>query len=186
MWNGFSCHGFDRPDDIPVCGVKERQRAPRSPRPACSSDPVDIVFGRLWQVIIDDMGDPVDVETPGRHVCCDQNLEVSSAEAAQNPVSDRLGLVSVESVRRIAGIVECDGQIFRTSFCPGKDDDLSGFGFPFIQDFLEKAKFLRTMGNGNPFLMDMVRTLSFRFDANDDRIVLKGGCKFLDPGRTGR
>lgn len=108
MRNGFSRHGFNRPYDVPVGRMEKGQGPSRTSRPSRSADPVDIVLGRLRQVIIDDVGDPVDIETPCRHVRGNQNLEIAPAETAQDPVSDGLGFVTVKGVRRVPRIVQCD------------------------------------------------------------------------------
>lgn len=41
------------------------------------------------------------------------------------------------------------------------------------------------MRNGDPFLLDMVRSFPFRLDTHDDGVVLESGGEFLYPGRTG-
>lgn len=81
MGDRLSRHGFNGPHDVPVGRMKEGQRPSRPSGPPCPSDPVYIIFGRLRQVVVDDMRDPVDIESSGSHVRGDQNFEIASAEA---------------------------------------------------------------------------------------------------------
>src|SRR6185369_8938559 len=41
---------------------------------ACSADTVDIILGKARKIEVDDMADPVDIQTSCRHVRCDKQL----------------------------------------------------------------------------------------------------------------
>ena len=63
-----------------------------------SADAVDIGMHIVGQVEVDHVGDVVHVEAAGSDVGCNDKVEVSGAEASQNPLASPLGQVSMECV----------------------------------------------------------------------------------------
>ena len=61
--------------------ITEGNRDPIASSPCRSADTVDIAFGNIGKVVVEDMTDPIDVDTAGGNVCCDQDTDISGLEA---------------------------------------------------------------------------------------------------------
>ena len=63
--------------------------------PSGAADAVDIIVISRGKVIVDDMRNAVNIETPGRHVSRDQHLGLIFFEALERALALAVGLVSV-------------------------------------------------------------------------------------------
>ncbi len=76
-------------------------RGPRSGGPA---DPMDVVLGILWNIVVDHMAHPLDMETAGGDICRHQNrklplfkgLDHFEPYSLVNIAGDRAAVVAVE------------------------------------------------------------------------------------------
>lgn len=71
--NGGSQQALDIPEKVAVGGMAEGDGPPGTSGPPGASDPVNIVLRRLGQIVVDDAGHRIDVESPGRHVGGNEN-----------------------------------------------------------------------------------------------------------------
>lgn len=126
----------------------------RSACPAGSSDPVDIIFGRLGKVIVDDAGDGIDVKTSGGNIRGNKDPRLASPEAGQDPVSLGLALVSMKGVTRESLPEKGFRQFFSPTLCPGEDQGLSFGSLGFGEEGFEKPQFLGPVADGDNLLVD--------------------------------
>src|SRR5260370_40577990 len=61
---------------------------------------MDVVVRQGWYIETDDVCDVVDIQPSGRDVGCDQDLELSSAEAVHGSIALRLREVAVQFADR--------------------------------------------------------------------------------------
>src|SRR5690606_40563876 len=103
--------------------------------PAGAARPVPVVLRVAGHVEVDDAGDAVDVDAPGRDVGGDQGVHRTGPEAAESPVALGLGAPAVDGlgphappgklVREAVGTVAGAGEHDRGA---GPVDDLGGVG----------------------------------------------------------
>src|SRR5215210_6510919 len=89
---------LDTGDLLSLLGSNERDRASRAPDPPGSANPVDVTVRRVGHVVVDHMGDVLDVESPCRDVGCDQQGEPVVLEGEHDAVALALAHVAVESL----------------------------------------------------------------------------------------
>ena len=153
--NGFTRHAFDRSHRIGVGRMVEGNGLSCASCPAGPSDSVYIIFGGLREVIVDDVGNSLDVQTARCHIRCDQDLEVTFSEFGENPIPDMLGFVPMECVGRIAFPAQGDGELFRSTLGSGEDNGLSCVILDRVQDGFQDAQFLGSVGDCDNLLFDL-------------------------------
>ena len=153
--NGFTRHAFYRSHRVGVGRMVEGNGLSCASCPAGPSDSVYIIFGGLREVIVDDVGNALDVETTGCHIRCNQNLEVTFSELGENPIPDMLRLVPMEGVGRVAFPTQGDGELFRSALGSGEDNGLSCVILDRVQDCFQDAQFLGSVGNCDNLLFDL-------------------------------
>ena len=89
----------------------ERDRHALAPGPPDAADAVHVALGRRRHVVVDDVGERVDVEAAGGDVGGDQQLGRAVAQAAHHPVA--LGLVhaAVQRLGPVAAAVHRLGEL---------------------------------------------------------------------------
>ncbi len=97
-----------------LLGVAQRDRPALSPGARGAADAVDVALGHVRQVVVDDVGDAVDVDAARRDVGCDEDGAAAVAEVAQRPLAQRLGLVAVDRVGAQAAGLEVLHDAVRT------------------------------------------------------------------------
>jgi len=103
--------------------------------PGGSPDAVDVVFGILRKIKVDDVGNAVDVESSACHVGRDKDREISIAELIENPETPDLLDVSCQA----AGPISIPLEILDET--PGRDagiDEDHGTTLAFALEEAEK------------------------------------------------
>jgi hypothetical protein len=72
------------------------------PGPARTADPVDVGIGIVGKGVVDNMGQVVDIDTPGRHIRGNEDVDPALSETVQDELPLGLGDVSVKGFRIIA------------------------------------------------------------------------------------
>ena len=93
------------------------------------------------KIKIDNVSDPVDVDSAGRNIGGDQDPNLSILEILQGPGSLILTTVGMNGARRDLVPTELPGYAISSVFGPGKDKD--GVHFVVLQKMLEQIDFLR-------------------------------------------
>ena len=73
--------------------------SPSEPCPSCTSNAMDEIFSHLGQIVINYMGDIIDVQSAGGHIGCHQHLELALLKSTERPISLRLRTVAVDHGR---------------------------------------------------------------------------------------
>ena len=89
----------------------ERDRHALAPGPSDPPDAVHVRLGRRRHVVVDDVGEQVDVEAPGRHVGGDQQLGGAAAQPAHHTVAALLVHPAVQRLGAVAATVERLGEL---------------------------------------------------------------------------
>ena len=79
--------------------VAERDRRAGGAGAGGAADSVDIAFRLVGHVVIDDVGDAVDVDAAGGDVGGDEHADLAVAERGEHALALRLRLVAVERLR---------------------------------------------------------------------------------------
>src|SRR6185369_9716374 len=126
---------------------------------ACSADTVDIILGKARQIEVDDMADPVDIETSGSHVSCDEQLYPAFSQIRDRPVPCALGHIAMQGCSRVPLAVKLLSQRIRIFFRGRKDDGTRKLvvGKQMLQ---QSVLVLEIIGNVKPLLYDIKRNLS--------------------------
>src|SRR5215212_5423595 len=116
-------HLLDIPQVFPLLAVAERDRDPGRARPRRAADAVDVGFGDVRQVVVDDVRDAVDVDAAGRDVGRDEHPAMPRLEAGKRPLALRLALVAVDRRRRDAARRKRAHDLVGTVLGAGEDED---------------------------------------------------------------
>ena len=117
---------LDRPLDVPQQPVLAR--LDQGDRHALASgapgppDAVDVRVRRGGHVVVDDVGDVLDVEAAGRHVGRDEDVQGALAEAPHDLVALLLREAAVEGRRITAASAQGLGKIVHLAARPGEDE----------------------------------------------------------------
>jgi hypothetical protein len=106
---------------IPVFRGDKTDRISNRLRAARAPDAVHIVFRVHGEVVVDDMRDAVDVDTPGSDVGSHQDSDFALFEVTQGAQPLALGAVRVQRGRRNVLRVELFGQPVGSVFGAGKN-----------------------------------------------------------------
>ena len=87
---------LDRPQQAALGGVAEGDRRARRAGPGGAADAMDVRLRLHRQVVVEDVGDAVDVEAPGGDVGGDQHRHATAAEAVEGAGALVLRLVAVD------------------------------------------------------------------------------------------
>ena len=88
-------------------------------------DPVHVVLGHVGQLVVDHVGELVDVEAPGGDVGGHQDAYLAALEARQCPRACALALVAVDGRRRQPVLAELLGEAVGTVLGTGEDEHLA-------------------------------------------------------------
>ena len=92
---------------------------------ACSSGPSNSVDVALWdigQVVVENMGDVIDIDSSGCDIGGNQNSNVTVTEAVERTLPGSLRFVSVNCGAVDSGSLELLAKPVGTVFCPSEDD----------------------------------------------------------------
>ena len=83
---------------------------------------MDVYLGCRWQVVVDDVGEVVDIESACSHICGDEEVDRLRAQAPHDPVALILGQSPVQSLGLVAPGDECLGQVVDLATGAAEDD----------------------------------------------------------------
>ena len=75
-------------------------------RAAGAADAVDIGHFVIGHLVVDDVGDIVDIDTASRDIGCDQDVDVAIAERRQRALTCRLAHIAVDGGDQEAALAE--------------------------------------------------------------------------------
>ena len=120
--DGLSRVALDRLDAVDVASVDEGNGLARAAGATRTADAVDIVFGVLWQLVVEDEIDVVHIDAARGDVGGDENLDGALAEKTQDALAHRLGDVAVKTVSGVAAGEEFLGALINGPFRVAKND----------------------------------------------------------------
>ena len=116
-------HLLDVAQVFPLLAVAERDRDPGRARPGGAADAVDVGFGDVRQIVVDDVRDAVDVDAARRDVGRDEHPAMPRLEAGKRPLALRLALVAVDRRRRDAARRKRAHDLVGAVLGAGEDED---------------------------------------------------------------
>ena len=105
----------------------ERERAARRPHACRAADAVDVDLGVFGDVIVDDVGDFVDVDTTGGQVSGDQHMDFAGFKAAHHAFAFVLHEVAVDGGGGDAIFDEAGGDLVHAALGAAEDQGKGGF-----------------------------------------------------------
>ena len=115
---------LDVPQEVGFFGADERNRDARAARPTGATNAVYIVFGHVGDLVVDDVGQLLDVDPTRRDVGRHENPQAPFLELGEHLRSVVLALVAVNRAGRDAVFLELLGEAIGPVFGPCKDQDL--------------------------------------------------------------
>ena len=103
-------------------GIAERKGNTDCPRPCCSSHAVNITFGLIRKLVVDDMGDAVDIDASGCDIRRHQHPGLTVAEPLERTLSRTLGFVAVDCLNGDATFAELVGDPVGAMLGAGEHD----------------------------------------------------------------
>ena len=98
--------------------IAERDRDAVGAGARGAADAVDVALRNVRQVVVDDMGDAVDVDAAGGDVGGDQRPQLAVAEGGERALALVLRLVAVDRLGRDAGLAAgCARPCRRRAWC---------------------------------------------------------------------
>ena len=94
--------------------ITERQGDAICARAGCSADSMNIAFGLIGQLVIDDMCNSVHVNAAGHDVGGHQDLDAASIKVCEGPLTGALALAGMDRIWRGAPRRRC-GAVFGDS-----------------------------------------------------------------------
>jgi len=107
--------------------------------PARPANPVNVAGGRIGNVKIDDMGNGRNIQSPGRDIRRDQDLDLAGPELVHGQLALALGLIGVQGRGRITGPLYFFDNTVGPVLCPGEDQD--GIDGHLVEQSLQQARF---------------------------------------------
>ncbi|KAH3688873.1 hypothetical protein WICPIJ_000143 [Wickerhamomyces pijperi] len=124
-WQFFDLSGvelFDFSQHVDIVVGDKVDGSTLSTETTTSTDSVDVVFLVGWQVVVDNQGDLLDIDTSGQQIGGDQDSGGTGSELLHDGVSFLLGQVGVDGRNGVLVLGQLFGQEFDFS-----SDDLGGF-----------------------------------------------------------
>ena len=116
---GGQCHGLewlavgplDGPQHRPFPRRDEEDRLAGASSAACAADTVDVGLGVVGYVEVDDVADAIDVESAGRHIGGDDDVELLVLQSLHRALAQSLAHVPVERRTGEAACLQLLGQL---------------------------------------------------------------------------
>lgn len=88
-------NSFEGPDHIVIFRCDKRKRVAGMVGASCTSDTMNVSIGCIGHVIVDDVGDALNIEPARGNVRGDHNVEVSRFETVQGMFALSLGAIAM-------------------------------------------------------------------------------------------
>src|SRR6185437_992013 len=181
-WRGFRCGGarivhcdqslldefFDVAQERPIRRIAERDRDAACAGTRGAADAVNIAFGHVRQLEIDDMRHVVDVDTARGDIGGHQHARTTGAEVLQRPLAGALRFVAVDRIGSMAGLFDLIGNLVGTVFCPREHDH--PFHLRIAQKIVQKSA-LGLLLDEIDALLDLFRRHNLRRDGDARRLM---------------
>ena len=116
-----------------------------------SADAMGVGLGSVGDIVVDDVGDLLYIDSPGYDVSCYQDIKPTISKALHRPVAGTLGHVSLDGDGFQAAVLELQGQPVGPVLGAGKDD--RGEEGRILEQVLEKVQ-LPLLLNGVESVLD--------------------------------
>ena len=138
---------------------------------------MDIEFDVFRKIVVDDMGDALDIDAPGGKVGCDEDGKVAGAEFFHDAVAFALGKVGVNGVGIDAFAHQHAGEVVTDAFEPAEDQGQAGL---FVCEQVREERLLVPRLDGEVELLD--EACGERAGAGDDLLGVghEAACEFFD------
>ena len=143
---------------------------------------MDVAFGIVGQVEVDDVGDALDVDAARRDVGCHQGADVAGAKALEGPSPGVLGLVAVDGVGADAALVQVPGDPVGAVLGAGENEH--PLDVLVFQQVAEQGAFL-VLGHEKDPLFHLLGRRRRRGGLDAHRIVQQAAGQTLDRIRHG-
>src|SRR5215469_4740113 len=121
----------DQPLDVakigPLLIVTEGDRYTLRASAGGATDAVDITFGDVRQIVVDDVANAVDVDTAGSNVSRNQRTQFAETESREHALALILRLVAVDCFGSMAGFLKAAHHLVGAMLRPGEDQYTIGF-----------------------------------------------------------
>ena len=168
---------FEGFESIPIVGRDKADCHSVHIGPTRPTNAVNIVFGVGRKIKIDDVSDPIDVDSAGRDIGGDQDPDLSVLEILQGTGSLILAAIGVNGSRGNLVPAKLPGYPVRSVLGPRKNKD--GVHFIVFQKMLEQIDFLRLWNFVN-VLLDGIGRVRPTADLNGLRFILELVGQLLD------
>ena len=123
--DGFVDETFDRGERVALIGANEHVGNAVATHSAGATDPVDVVFGVVGNVEIDDVADSANVDAATDDVGGDQDGNRAVAKSAHDAIASGLGQIAVDGRNPFDARLEPLGQFVGPALGAGEDDALA-------------------------------------------------------------
>ena len=87
---------LDRSEHRDLLEVAKGERSTGCPGAGGPADSVDVAFGIVWQLVVDDMRDSIDIDSPRDDVGRHEDLDHAAIERGERALASALALVRVD------------------------------------------------------------------------------------------
>src|SRR5690606_17491278 len=112
-WNLLPRRALDGAQHVSFAWRDEQDSLAFTSSPTGSTDTVHIGFVIIWNVVVDDVTDPLDIKAACGHIGRHKNVEATFLELFDGALTLRLGDITVERRRVETTCVEFIGQLGR-------------------------------------------------------------------------
>src|SRR5436309_8021020 len=127
-WHGAAKKALDRGQLLQLLGGDQGEGVAYLIHPPGPSDAVHVVLGGVRHVVVDDVGDSLDVDPARGDVGRDQDLDPSPAQIQQRALALALAPIPVKGGDRVAAPLEIPRQLLRAVLRPREHDHAAHFG----------------------------------------------------------
>ena len=124
--DGHADHALDIAQEHAFLLVAERDGDAVGAGPRGAADAVDIAFGHVRQVVVDDVADAVDVDAAGGNVGRDQDAQLAAFEVGEHALTLVLRLVAVDRGGEKAVLFEAFHDLVGAVLGAGEDQNAIG------------------------------------------------------------
>ena len=138
--NIITIFGQNLPQFQSIGIITKRQRNACHPCPACAPDTVRVSILAFRHIIIDNMANRWNINAARRHICSNQDVDLTCPELIQNFAAQKLPHIPMQSIDLHANLRQVCRQCISAAFGADKNNArLNGF---LIEDIYQKSAFL--------------------------------------------
>src|SRR5690625_5170771 len=142
---------------------------------AGAAEAVDVIFGLVGRVEVDDVRDGIDVDAARSHVCCNEDVELALLESGKRALALALRAVRVHHGRGKALPVEALGYAVGAVFRAREDDDILNI---FLLQNVQQEVHLALLCDGADLLRDGFSRIASLADFDILGLIENGAGQF--------